>query len=563
MNPDVERQVWAYAEFLDSTLPVLEAEDAMVERIGTPPVWPIQERRIRRAVPGWVWAAAAAAATIIVGGVLGLILARPSDQPADVIQPAPTTVPATPTTTSPPTTVPGSTTLPPPPASSSVPATTVPSGFPDESVVIGPAAADPFSVGSVVGTWTWAPADVWNEFPPLPDAFIDGLYLANSGNLAAQDGLDWSSLFGPTRAHGLTTGGSSLYASSHGQDAGRGLGLSLWRYESGSWIEVRLPDAFDVEIEGLTLAPSLIVELAGSSVLVSLEDEVLGWYFDLFHSDDSPFASYYGQDAVSPEYDRAQDVLVIPHHDFGETGEIVATVTVEIVADRTPRIEFRDTATGDVVHTVAADVPGLTPAEVREAILARDLESLIGVDPDTVFISTDGGAFQEIGLPSPIAGGRFGERRQIASLNGDLLALLEDGELWRSPDGRSWTQIEPSGVDLSPDAMLLGGNDRIFLVADRAWTSTDGETWEVSDGLFDEGSLRIDRAPFGWMAVEGGPFGSPVTLLVSPDGLGWQTVDAPGDLCWAEFAGETIFGVSCNEDRTLFTRWTARLDTAD
>ena len=93
MTVDVERQVRAYAEFLDSTLPVLEAEDAMVERIGTPPVWPIQERRVRQAVPGWVWAAAAAAVVILLVGVVGLILAQQSDQPADVIQPAPTTIP--------------------------------------------------------------------------------------------------------------------------------------------------------------------------------------------------------------------------------------------------------------------------------------------------------------------------------------------------------------------------------------------------------------------------------------------------------------------------------------
>ena len=75
MTLDLERQVRAYAEFLDSTLPVLDAEDAMVERIGIPPVRPIQQRAVRQGVPSWVWAVVAAAVVLVVVGVVGLILA--------------------------------------------------------------------------------------------------------------------------------------------------------------------------------------------------------------------------------------------------------------------------------------------------------------------------------------------------------------------------------------------------------------------------------------------------------------------------------------------------------
>ncbi len=84
----MDQQVRAYAEFLDSTLPVLDAEDAMVERLGDVPVRLLRERTLKPAVPGWVWAAGAAAVTIIVG-ILAVVLLRLADEQADVIQPAP------------------------------------------------------------------------------------------------------------------------------------------------------------------------------------------------------------------------------------------------------------------------------------------------------------------------------------------------------------------------------------------------------------------------------------------------------------------------------------------
>ncbi len=88
MSIDMDQQVRAYAEFLDSTLPVLDAEDAMVERLGDVPVRLLRERTLKPAVPGWVWAAGAAAVTIIVG-ILAVVLLRLADEQADVIQPAP------------------------------------------------------------------------------------------------------------------------------------------------------------------------------------------------------------------------------------------------------------------------------------------------------------------------------------------------------------------------------------------------------------------------------------------------------------------------------------------
>ena len=90
MSIDMEHQVRAYAEFLDSTLPVLEAEDAIKQRLGYVPVRPPRERTLKPAVPGWAWAVGAAALTIIVG-ILAVVLLRLADEQADVIQPAPTT----------------------------------------------------------------------------------------------------------------------------------------------------------------------------------------------------------------------------------------------------------------------------------------------------------------------------------------------------------------------------------------------------------------------------------------------------------------------------------------
>ena len=84
----MDQQVRAYTEFLDSTLPVLDAEDAMVERLGDVPVRLLRERTLKPAVPGGVWAAGAAAVTLIVG-ILAVVLLRLADEQADVNQPAP------------------------------------------------------------------------------------------------------------------------------------------------------------------------------------------------------------------------------------------------------------------------------------------------------------------------------------------------------------------------------------------------------------------------------------------------------------------------------------------
>ena len=115
MSIDMKSQVRAYADFLDSTLPVLEATDAMVELIGDPPVQPVQERPVRPIEPRpkpiiraqrrrGVWAAAAAVTVgLLIGGVVWLAGGGSEE---DVInQTTITTAPASTSTLTPRTTV--------------------------------------------------------------------------------------------------------------------------------------------------------------------------------------------------------------------------------------------------------------------------------------------------------------------------------------------------------------------------------------------------------------------------------------------------------------------------
>ena len=554
MTIDMERQIQAYAEFLDSTLPVLEAEEAMVERIGIPPVRPLQDWAVKPAVPAWVRAVVAAVVTIIVGVVV-IVLLRATDQQADVIEPAPTTGPI-PTTTAPPTAVPVQPTTPIEPPSGIVPATLIPTGFPPASVVIEAAITEPFSVASPVGTWTWTPIDVWNAQPPLPEALIDGVYLTER-NTASPDGLDLSYLFGPTAEHHLVTDGETLYAFTDRLP----LGPSLWRYDSGSWVEIPLPDGIHPVIDGVKVFPSFDVHVIGSTLILLPFPELEAWEFDLLGANDvSPLAQhplYAGINLGDLVYNPAIDRIEIGHHDDG--APIVATITVEIVGET---IEFRDELTGELLHTVNDNVLHLTTEELREAILTRDLLTLVSIPADAIFVSTDGGPFEQSTL-ADMGVDRFGLDRLNVDLNDVLLALTESGELRRSSDGLTWEKVETNLPAVPVFAGLSGGGDRVFLITDElVWTTTDGEAWKPVDIPGDHIELRIALAPFGWFATDGGFWSPSAHVYVSPDGINWQELEAPTDLCRAELAGETIFAYTCLDiDFYTATRWVATVET--
>lgn len=163
--------------------------------------------------------------------------------------------------------------------------------------------------------------------------------------------------------------------------------------------------------------------------------------------------------------------------------------------------------------------------------------------------------------------------RQLASLDGGLLALLDQEQLWASDDGLSWTQIAPTGVALAgilrseeERVFLVGGDDRVFLLGrNTTWTSSDGRVWEATD--LPSEFQSVWRAPFGWVAVAGAGWfdvegfwqrtGMPAQVFVSTDSVTWNTIESSPDTCFRSFVGDILFVDTCGEGGG---RWTATLE---
>ncbi len=134
--------------------------------------------------------------------------------------------------------------------------------------------------------------------------------------------------------------------------------------------------------------------------------------------------------------------------------------------------------------------------------------------------------------------------------------------IWRSADGRTWTQeaLDPAiiGPDVREGVFGLGRAWSVagsFAVAEsvgsaaNSWTSPDGVTWAPSGLAFSP--VSISHAASGYIGVgetgedgnppQGGAFG----IWASPDGLTWQAVRGTGLGAWlarcsAEHVGPMI-----------------------
>lgn len=505
----------------------------LVEDLDVPP---LEKPRI-----SWVLAVAAA----MVVAVVAFVLLRVTADEADVIEPSPNTVPV-PTTTFPPTTVPPG---------------------PDSAPVIVPSQEEPFNVETAIGTWTWTPIDVWSQYPPLPEVFVDGTYLSADGNdlLVSDDGLSWVTVGGEPpwglgiapreNAHlfaRLFADGDAVYAAAEAVTPSM-FRTKLFRYDAGSaeflrgdsWTEIVVPEVTAPEVEGLALVtvwPS--IDVFDNTVIVVFDS----YEQSLFGAEEGQgrLTEPYGLTAASPIEGGLIEILDT------ETNALVALIGVEVVDGEPPRIEFRDLETDGLVHAVEATLPGLTPEQLVEAILNQEPVYR------AVFVSTDEGGFEEISVP-------WRGDVHITSINGELLAL--DGiDLWSSSDGLSWSRVATTGLELQTDTRpLSSGGERVFLPAIVGgdvipYTTSNGRDWQVVDDLRGVDLQRVESTSFGWFAVAEG-FGVPLSIFVSEDGLAWQDAGSlPSDSCEVSYVSEAIFA-NCFEEDGSFARWTATLDT--
>jgi hypothetical protein len=158
-----------------------------------------------------------------------------------------------------------------------------------------------------------------------------------------------------------------------------------------------------------------------------------------------------------------------------------------------------------------------------------------------IWTSEDGTTFErtaEVGVEAeidPIGGlGRIGDRLVMAALSWEPRAI----SFWSSTNGTDWaeTHSEVLEVPFGFRAMALAGNGSQVLVlvgmeddpSILAWTTTDGLTWQRSEGETPAmGGLRtLSSGGPGWVALGSQPAG----VWVSPDGVGWSQVADDGTL---------------------------------
>lgn len=112
------------------------------------------------------------------------------------------------------------------------------------------------------------------------------------------------------------------------------------------------------------------------------------------------------------------------------------------------------------------------------------------------------------------------------------------GMVWRSSDGRSWDRIEIDGAGVLYDAVV---GDGLVVVSGRSpdgaavfFSSDAGQSWEraqigSADGGGENGMFVLAYGPAGWVASGyGGGASSLATTWTSPDGREWELVADPG-----------------------------------
>lgn len=164
----------------------------------------------------------------------------------------------------------------------------------------------------------------------------------------------------------------------------------------------------------------------------------------------------------------------------------------------------------------------------------------------------------------------YGVRPAVRRPDGSLLAIGfgQDARVLLSPDGRSWTveptdpglvAAEPNHISLitglaeQGDQLVAVGATALDDISSgdaRAWTSTDGLTWQAvptTPGMIDAEMESVAAGPSGFVAVgsDGFPGGNTqlpgargAAVWLSPDGRTWERVPEQ-----ASFQGAVMFGV--------------------
>ncbi|MGI9610293.1 MAG: hypothetical protein ACR2NL_08350 [Acidimicrobiia bacterium] len=435
MSIDMESQVRAYADFLDSTLPVLEAQDAMVELIGDPPVQPVQERPVRpielRPKPLKLASprrsSRTVAAAVMIGLLIGGVVWLTRDSPGNDVIDQPT-VTSIPTPTTPPTTLAESTSTTLgelvliPGTWSRVPHDETVFGGPSRqgmsSVTVGgPGLVAVGSDGPDGAVWTSVDGVVWSRVPhdqaifdraqmSSVTAWGPGLVAVGGSDdgaavWASVDGVVWSrvdhdeSVFGGASMKSVTVGGPGLVA------VGWDTTLDTHRADAAVWTSVdglvwsRVPH--DESVFGGDDRQVMYDVTAGGPGLVAVGAD-----------GDEPWDNSLGQDAA------------------------VWTSVDGIVWSRVPHDESVFGGNTPAMFSVTAGGPGLV------AVGFSGYSA--GLDPAAVWTSVDGIVWSRV--PGPVGNRTF---LDVTVAGSGLVAVGFGAEVWTSPDGVNWSRVPENG----------------------------------------------------------------------------------------------------------------------
>lgn len=209
-----------------------------------------------------------------------------------------------------------------------------------------------------------------------------------------------------------------------------------------------------------------------------------------------------------------------------------------------------------VKRRIVAGVPAGDTAEVRLAAAGAAGILVVGgvccsIESPAMWLVTDGG-IERLVLPAgmrtttflDLESGPGGFVGGGVRSDGDPVDPQYTGALWHSPDGRTWTEVDPRAADLGPGDVrdvawtgaawiAVGSRDEGRRSDGAVWRSGDGVVWErlaVDDpaiaGPEEEALHRV--LPLGGGLFAQGGSGTHADRLACEDAMGEGTVGIPG-----------------------------------
>jgi hypothetical protein len=424
----------------------------------------------------------------------------------------------------------------------------VPSGSPSAEPSQDPGATTHTSV-TPVGTIDWVRVESEDRIFPVVEAEgrVIGYEIDADFNLVgwrvSEDGINWveadpgTEAFWPAAIHAgedtiavISPDGCGTMADGPGRIIARLCSdapgdAAVYRLEGSSWVELDIPAAHPPQAEGV-VAGSRRFEFAAA-----LDGD--DWVVPSLHIVQVPWEEVYGRFEWENEFEPGVANESGPWPFWNEATEvteiqqpgdrtIVASLRPALVGNQ---IEFTDLDTGDLVHSVAASLPGWGADELLRAYRGWGLD-------DISFMVSRGGEVSEVRPPwaanedwysSGVMGTALG-RYFSASFVGGHGTPVTAAHLWTSDDGLAWRSAPLPPVPDPPDWLELAGSPNQLILTthgpDAVWTSSDGEQWtEVSiDPALAGAPTPTD---FGWI------MNAFDAAAISADGISWEAIDLP------------------------------------